>query len=206
MLDSRLIAIVRYREGGDVDGAVAALVRGGVEVVEVTLDTPGALGVVARCASHGVTVGVGTVVRAGQVAECAEAGARFVVSPGLVPEVVEEALRLGVEPVPGVFTPTEVLAATGAGARVLKVFPAATGGPTHLRALRGPFPDAAFVPTGGVGIDDVGSYLDAGAAAVGLGGELVGRAAPRTDADLESIVARATRAVAAATNETEGST
>jgi len=205
MLDSRLIGIVRFHDGGDVDGAVAALLRGGVEVVEVTLDTPGALGVVARCAADGVTIGVGTVARAEQVAECAETGARFVVTPGVVAEVVEEALRLGVEPVPGVLTPTEVLAATGAGARVLKLFPAATGGPAHLRALRGPFPDAAFVPTGGIGIDDVGAYLDAGAAAVGLGGELVGRTAPRTDADLESIVARAARAVAAATNKEEGS-
>ena len=205
MLESRLIAIVRFHDGGDVDGAVAALLRGGVKVVEVTLDTPGALGVVARCAADGVTIGVGTVVHAGQVAQCTEAGARFVVTPGLVPEVVEEARRLGVEPIPGVFTPTEVLAARVAGARSLKVFPATTGGPGHVRALRGPFPDTAFVPTGGIGIDDVGAYLDAGAAAVGLGSELVGRAAPRTDADLESIAARAARAVAAATNEQEGS-
>jgi 2-dehydro-3-deoxyphosphogluconate aldolase/(4S)-4-hydroxy-2-oxoglutarate aldolase len=201
MLDSRLIATVRFHEEGDVDGAVAALVRGGVEVVEVTLDTRRALGVVARCAADGMTIGAGTVVRAEQAAECAEAGARFVVSPGLVPAVVDEALRLGVEPVPGVFTPTEVLAATGLGACVLKVFPALTGGPAHLRALRRRFPDAAFVPTGGIAIDDVGAYLDAGAAAVGLGGELVGRTAPRTDADLEWIEARAARAVAAVRGE-----
>jgi 2-dehydro-3-deoxyphosphogluconate aldolase/(4S)-4-hydroxy-2-oxoglutarate aldolase len=76
----------------------------------------------------------------------------------------------------------------------VKLFPASTGGPARLRALRGPFPSTAFVPTGGVGIDDVVAYLDAGAAAVGLGGELVGRAAPSSDADLERVASLAARA------------
>src|SRR4051812_34387780 len=111
MFGARVIGIVRFHEGGDVTGAVEALVRGGVDVVEVTLDTPGALAAVAQSVADGTTVGVGTVVTARQVAECADAGARFVVSPGLVPEVVDAALRLGIEPVPGVFTATEVLAA-----------------------------------------------------------------------------------------------
>jgi 2-dehydro-3-deoxyphosphogluconate aldolase/(4S)-4-hydroxy-2-oxoglutarate aldolase len=195
---SPLLAIVRFHGGGDVSGAVDALVRGGIELVEVTADTPGAFAAVELAARDGRTIGVGTVVSAEQVRAAAEAGARFVVSPGLVTDVIDAAYALGVEPVPGVFTATELMSALTAGARVVKLFPASGGGPGYLRALRGPFPDAAIVPTGGVRIDEIAAYRDAGAAAVALGGELVGRTAPETDAELEGITARAARAVAAA--------
>jgi 2-dehydro-3-deoxyphosphogluconate aldolase/(4S)-4-hydroxy-2-oxoglutarate aldolase len=192
-----LIGIVRFHEGGDVAGTMAALVRGGIEQVEVTIDTPGALAAIADAAGEGRTVGVGTVVDSEQVRTAAAAGASFVVSPGLVPEVIETALTLGLEPVPGVFTATEILAATAAGARVMKLFPASCGGPSYLRALRGPFPTIAIIPTGGVRIDEVQAYLDAGATAIALGSELVGRVAPRSDTDLEWISAQAARATAA---------
>jgi 2-dehydro-3-deoxyphosphogluconate aldolase/(4S)-4-hydroxy-2-oxoglutarate aldolase len=195
---SPLIGIVRFREGGDVSGAVEAVVRGGVEVVEVTLDTPGALDAVERAAGNGTIVGAGTVLDEAQVHAAAAAGAQFVVSPGLIPEVIAAAQSAGIEPVPGVFTATEILAATAAGARVLKLFPASVGGPAQLRALGGPFPDTALIPTGGIRIEDVRAYLEAGAAAVALGSQLVGRAAPRSDADLEAIADRAARAVAEA--------
>jgi 2-dehydro-3-deoxyphosphogluconate aldolase / (4S)-4-hydroxy-2-oxoglutarate aldolase len=192
-----LLGIVRFHEGGDISGAMAALVRGGIELVEVTIDTPGALAAVATAAGEGRTVGVGTVVDSEQVRASAAAGARFVVSPGLVPEVIETALTLGLEPVPGVFTATEILAATAAGARVMKLFPASCGGPSYLRALRGPFPTIALIPTGGVRVDEIRAYIDAGATVIALGGELVGRAAPRTDTELEWIAAQAARATAA---------
>ena len=136
-----LLAIVRFPEGGDVVGAIEALVEGGVERLEVTADTPGGFAAVEHAASSGRTVGVGTVLSGDQVRAAAAAGARFVVSPGLVHEVIDTAWELGLEPVPGVFTATEILAATAAGARVLKLFPASCGGPSYLRALRGPFPD-----------------------------------------------------------------
>jgi len=193
-----LVGIVRFHEGGDVSGAMAALVRGGIEQVEVTIDTPGALAAVAAAAEEGRTVGVGTVVDSEQVRASAAAGARFVVSPGLVTEVIETALELGLEPVPGVFTATEILAATAAGARVMKLFPASCGGPSYLRALRGPFPTIPIIPTGGVRIEDVRAYLDAGATVIALGGELVGRTAPTSDSELEWITAQAARATAAA--------
>jgi 2-dehydro-3-deoxyphosphogluconate aldolase/(4S)-4-hydroxy-2-oxoglutarate aldolase len=192
-----LIGIVRFHEGGDVPGAMAALVRGGIEQVEVTIDTPGALEAVAVAAGEGRTVGVGTIVDSEQVRAAAAAGAQFVVSPGLVPEVIETALELGLEPMPGVFTATEILTATAAGARVMKLFPASCGGPSYLRALRGPFPTIAIIPTGGVRIDEVQDYLRAGATAIALGSELVGRVAPQSDADLEWIAAQAARAAAA---------
>jgi 2-dehydro-3-deoxyphosphogluconate aldolase / (4S)-4-hydroxy-2-oxoglutarate aldolase len=192
-----LIGIVRFHEGGDVPGAMAALVRGGIEQVEVTIDTPGALEAVAVAAGEGRTVGVGTIVDSEQVRAAAAAGARFVVSPGLVPEVIETAFTLGLEPMPGVFTATEILTASAAGARVMKLFPASAGGPSYLRALRGPFPTIAIIPTGGVRIEEVQAYLEAGATAIALGSDLVGRVAPRSDADLEWIAAQAARAVAA---------
>jgi 2-dehydro-3-deoxyphosphogluconate aldolase / (4S)-4-hydroxy-2-oxoglutarate aldolase len=195
---SPLLGIVRFHEGGDVPGAVDALVRGGIELVEVTMDTPGALDALEGAADRGLTVGAGTVVSAAQVRDAAAAGARFVVSPGLLPEVIEAARELGVEPVPGVFTATEILAATAAGARVMKLFPASCGGPAYLRALRAPFPEVQLVPTGGVRIDEIPAYLEAGASAVALGGELVGRSAPRSDADLDRIAVQAARATAAA--------
>lgn len=184
-----LLGIVRFREGGDVSGTVEALLQGGIEHVEVTLDTPGALEAIERAAAG--TIGAGTVVSAEQVRAAAAAGARFVVSPGFVPDVVATALDLGVEPVPGVYTPTEILAATAAGARVLKLFPVSAGGPAYVRALRGPFPELPFVVTGGVAPADVDLYFDAGATVVALGSELVGRSAPASDAELERIAARA---------------
>jgi 2-dehydro-3-deoxyphosphogluconate aldolase/(4S)-4-hydroxy-2-oxoglutarate aldolase len=193
-----LLGIVRFHEGGDVAGAMAALSRGGIELLEVTIDTPGALAAVGRAVDDGGTVGVGTVVDAEQVRACAAVGARFVVSPGLVPEVIETAQALGLEAMPGVFTATEILAATAAGARIVKLFPASCGGPSYLRALRGPFPEVAIIPTGGVRVDEIQAYLEAGATAVALGSELVGRAAPRSDAELEWITAQAARATAAA--------
>ena len=195
---SQLIGIVRFHDGGDVSGAVDALARGGIQLLEITIDTPGALAAVQLAAGSGRTVGVGTIVSGAQVDECAAAGARFVVSPGLSVEVIERAHELGLEPIPGIFTATELLAARAAGARIMKLFPASCGGPGYLRALRGPFPTAALVPTGGVRIDEIRAYLDAGATVVALGGELVGRAAPRTDSDLEWIASQAARATSAA--------
>jgi 2-dehydro-3-deoxyphosphogluconate aldolase/(4S)-4-hydroxy-2-oxoglutarate aldolase len=193
-----LIAIVRFREGGGVLDAIDALHRGGVDLVEITIDTPGALGAVEHVSSTGKKVGVGTVVSAEQVRKAAAGGASFVVSPGLVPEVIEAAHDLGLEAMPGVFTATEILAAARAGAHVMKLFPASAGGPAYFRNLRGPFPDTPLVATGGVEPDEIQTYLEAGATAVALGSQLVGRSAPRSDAELESIAVRARRAVAAA--------
>jgi 2-dehydro-3-deoxyphosphogluconate aldolase/(4S)-4-hydroxy-2-oxoglutarate aldolase len=201
---TRLFAIVRFHAGGDLRGTLAALAAGGIEAVEVTMDTPGALAAVAEAAGEGRRVGVGTVVTAEQVRAAADAGAGFVVSPGLVPDVVATALELGLEPVPGTYTPTEVLQATAAGARVVKLFPASTGGPAYLRALRGPFPDVPFVPTGGIRVEEIRAYLEVGAHAVALGSELVGRSAPCSDADLARIEAQVVRAVAAATGDVSG--
>ena len=202
---SKLLGIVRFRESGDVDGVLAALADGGIDLLEVTIDTPGALEAVSVTARFGRTVGVGTVRTSEQVKRCADAGARFVVSPGFDPEVLGEGHALGLEVIIGFLTPTELMTAERAGSDALKLFPASLGGPAYLRALRGPFPDAAIVPTGGLGPDDVLPYLEAGATCVGLGGTLTGETPPTSDRDLEAISDAARRASGAAATWLAGS-
>lgn len=197
-----LLGIVRFRHPGDLDGALGALVRGGIELVEVTLDTPGALDAVERGRRAGWSIGVGTVLEPGQVDLAVDAGAAFVVSPGIVPEVVARALGAGVDVVPGAFTPTEIIRAHAMGAAAVKVFPASVGGPGYLHALRGPLAHVPLVPTGGIAIEEIGAYLAAGAVCVGLGSALVGEEPPRDDAEVDAIAGRAAGAVAAAVGRT----
>jgi 2-dehydro-3-deoxyphosphogluconate aldolase/(4S)-4-hydroxy-2-oxoglutarate aldolase len=194
---ARLLGIVRYRDAGDVEGALGALVRGGIDLVEVTLDTPGALDAVERGRRAGWSIGVGTVLEPDHVNRSVDAGAAFVVSPGVVPGVVERALELGVDVVPGAFTPTEISRAQTMGGSAVKLFPASLGGPSYLRVLLGPFADVPLVPTGGIAIQEVNAYLDAGAACVGLGGALAGERPPANDTELGGITERASAAVAA---------
>jgi 2-dehydro-3-deoxyphosphogluconate aldolase / (4S)-4-hydroxy-2-oxoglutarate aldolase len=193
----RLVAIVRYRDGGDVDGALAALAAGGVRLAEVTIDTPGALEAVEEARRQGRPVGVGTVTTVAQVSAAAEAGARFVVSPGIVPDVVQAALALGLEPLPGALTPTEIMTARALGATLVKLFPAGTFGPDYVRAVRAPLADVDLVPTGGLRIADVGAYLGAGATAVALGSDLAGRRPPTTAGEREGVAEQAAAAMAA---------
>jgi 2-dehydro-3-deoxyphosphogluconate aldolase/(4S)-4-hydroxy-2-oxoglutarate aldolase len=193
--DDRVLAILRYREPCDLGAVVGALRAGGIGSIEVTVDTPGALDEIARARREGAPIGAGTIRSVEEARAFAEAGARFLVSPGLLPQLVREGLERGMPTIPGVLSPTEILAAVAAGANVVKLFPASLGGPGYLASLRGPFPDVGFVPTGGIAIADLPTWLEAGAVCVGLGSSLVGGAAPRTRADLDRIAADARRAV-----------
>jgi 2-dehydro-3-deoxyphosphogluconate aldolase / (4S)-4-hydroxy-2-oxoglutarate aldolase len=195
---ARLLAIVRFRTPCDLDAVFAAVREGGIEQVEVTIDTPGALDAVARARDAGSAIGGGTVTSAGAVRSAVDAGAAFVVSPAVVPEMLSAAAELGIDAIPGAFTPTEILGARDAGAAAVKLFPAPVGGPDYVRALHGPMPDIPFVPTGGIGVEDARAYLDAGASCVGLGADLVGRTPPEGRRDLDRIVERAAKAVASA--------
>jgi 2-dehydro-3-deoxyphosphogluconate aldolase/(4S)-4-hydroxy-2-oxoglutarate aldolase len=167
------IAVLRC---ADAEAAVAmaeGLVAGSLTTLEVTLTTPGALTAIRELARlPGVTVGVGTVTDGRQVSAAVDAGARFVVSPGLAPDIIDAATACGVPAVPGVLTPTEAMAARVAGAAAVKLFPAGTAGVRYLRALREVFPDLDFVPTGGIAVAEVEEWFAAGAYAVGVGGEL----------------------------------
>ncbi|MFE6618038.1 bifunctional 4-hydroxy-2-oxoglutarate aldolase/2-dehydro-3-deoxy-phosphogluconate aldolase [Streptomyces sp. NPDC008086] len=176
----RLIAIVR---GDDPDAAlstVLALAEEGVELIEVSLAAPEALSVIER-ARHALgpdrPLGAGTVLTADDARAAHRAGADFAVTPGLG-DGVTTAQELGMPVLAGVLTPTEIIAARALGVAALKVFPIAqAGGADYLRALRGPFPDAPFVPVGGIDADAARACLTAGALAVGVGSPLVGDAA-----------------------------
>ena len=197
LLESRVVAILRLRDHGLAVEVAEALARGGVRVLELTQDDPGALDALrAVAALPDVVVGAGTVLDPATVPVLAEAGARFIVSPNTDPSVIGAALDAGLDPIPGALTATEVASAIAAGATLVKLFPAGPLGTAYLRALRGPFGDVDFVPTGGIAHDAVAEWLEAGAAAVGLGSDLV--PARPTDADLAGIEARARVAVEAA--------
>lgn len=193
----RLLAILRYPDGGDIAGALRSLQQGGVAVAEVTVTSPGWAAAVEEAAASGMCVGAGTVLTAEDVAGAAAAGARFVVTPGFDPDIVRHCLGRGLVPVPGVLTPSEVMQAQQAGAEIFKLFPAGPMGTAYLAALRGPFPALSFVPTGGIALGDVGDWLGAGARAVALGSDLAGRSAPASDDECAALVSRARRAVAA---------
>lgn len=172
---------------------VAALRQGGFRVFEVTMSVPEALALVETLASDAdLTVGIGTVLRAEDAEAAVGAGARFVVSPAVLPDVAEAARSGGAAAILGALTPSEVLAARAAGAHAVKVFPAeSVGGPAHVKALRSVFPDVPLIPTGGVGLDELRAYVEAGVHSVGVGGAL----AP---ADVRSIPALARRYLAEA--------
>lgn len=170
-----LLAVLRAPDPDGARRAVDALIEVGVNGIEVTYSTPGAAGVISSLReTYGddALVGAGTVTTAGQATEAAEAGAEFLVSPGLDDGVVYAMLETGLTTMAGALTPTEVMRATRLGVDVVKVFPGSLVGPSYLRSLRGPFPEVPFMPTGGVSTANVADWLAAGAMAVGAGGEL----------------------------------
>jgi 2-dehydro-3-deoxyphosphogluconate aldolase/(4S)-4-hydroxy-2-oxoglutarate aldolase len=202
LASDRVMAILRYRSGGDVRAAVEGLASGGVHVVEVTTDTPGAWDADLRV-PDGVLLGAGTVTSVDQVRRVAHRGARFVVSPGFDADVVAAAHDRGMAVLPGVATGTEVLAARRAGVEFFKLFPAGALGIDYLAQLRGPFGALDFVPTGGIAVEEVGAWLRAGAFAVALGSSLAGRCAPDGPADVAALTARASKALRGAYEETD---
>ncbi|WP_437550391.1 bifunctional 4-hydroxy-2-oxoglutarate aldolase/2-dehydro-3-deoxy-phosphogluconate aldolase [Sorangium sp. So ce367] len=179
--DIGIVPVVRAPSGELAVRAARALCAGGIEVVEITMTVPGALSVMREIASRmgdHVLVGAGTVLTADAARACIEAGAEFIVSPGLDLEVIRAAHDLGRAVFPGALTPTEVITAWNAGADTVKVFPcSAMGGAKYLRALRAPLPEVKMMPTGGVNLTTARDFIEAGAVALGVGGELVDAAA-----------------------------
>jgi 2-dehydro-3-deoxyphosphogluconate aldolase/(4S)-4-hydroxy-2-oxoglutarate aldolase len=190
---ARVVAVVRAASASDAVEVAAALAEGGIEAVELTYSTPElprALRETRARLGSDVLLGAGTLTEPHHAREAADAGAAFVVSPHLDPRLLEAMLETGLPALPGVLTPSEAAAATAQGAPAVKLFPAATVGPQHLRALHAPFPSLKVVPTGGIGAANAAAWLAAGAWAVGVGGELapssVGDEAARS-----ALVARA---------------
>jgi 2-dehydro-3-deoxyphosphogluconate aldolase/(4S)-4-hydroxy-2-oxoglutarate aldolase len=184
-----VIAIVRLDHETALNRVVDALVSGGVDVIEVTMTTPGALEQLSSLSSSygdSVLLGAGTVLDAASARAAILAGARFIVAPTLSREVIETCSRCGIASLPGAFTPTEILKATEMGADFVKVFPSSVLGPGYFKDVLAPLPDLALVPTGGVSASNARAYLEAGAAAIGVGSSLVSRSAV-AKGDFDSI-------------------
>jgi 2-dehydro-3-deoxyphosphogluconate aldolase/(4S)-4-hydroxy-2-oxoglutarate aldolase len=189
-----IVPVVRASSVEEAHRAVEAIHMGGIPVVEITMTVPNATRIIEELAKHSakhVLIGAGTVTNQREAENCIDAGAEFLVSPGLSVAVLEAAAKRGVLAIPGALTPTEVMAAREAGAEVIKIFPCSSvGGPKHIRSLKAPFPDAKFIPTGGVNLSNASEYFAAGSFALGVGADLVDLAALREN-NPEKIIAGA---------------
>lgn len=176
LTNARVLAVVRAPSAESALLAADALIAGGIFGLEITYSTPDAPAVIRELdARYGerIYLGAGTVTTAEEAAKAADAGARFLVSPGTRRELTAAMKATGLLVLTGALTPSEVMAAIEYGADVVKIFPASLGGPAFLKSLRGPFPDVALMPTGGVTPDNLDAWFAAGAVAVGAGGDLV---------------------------------
>jgi 2-dehydro-3-deoxyphosphogluconate aldolase/(4S)-4-hydroxy-2-oxoglutarate aldolase len=174
--ETGVIAIMRAQSSDQLIAAADAIRAGGVRVIEVTMTTPGALGVIEQAAKrHGdqVLFGAGTVLDTETARAAILAGAGFVVAPTLSLPVVALCLRYGIPVIPGCFTPTEMVTAWEAGADMIKLFPAEVGGPDLVKAILAPLPQLQIVPVGGVDLSTAAEFIRKGAAALGVGGALV---------------------------------
>jgi 2-dehydro-3-deoxyphosphogluconate aldolase / (4S)-4-hydroxy-2-oxoglutarate aldolase len=170
-----IIAVLRAPSPQAALNTVDALVVGGITGIEVTYSTPDAPIVIAECARRygsDILLGAGTVTTPTQAQEAVDAGATFLVSPGTIRPLAEAMRATGAPIMLGALTPTELMHAVEYGASVVKIFPASLGGPHFLKSLRGPFPDVALMPTGGVTAANLATWLSAGALAVGAGSDL----------------------------------
>jgi 2-dehydro-3-deoxyphosphogluconate aldolase / (4S)-4-hydroxy-2-oxoglutarate aldolase len=203
----RLVPVLVIEQPTMAEPLAASLLAGGLPIAEVTLRTPAALKVIERMADEpSLLVGAGTVLNTDQVERAAGAGARFIVSPGFDLEVVQRCQELDLLPIPGIATATELQAALRAGVQVVKFFPAgALGGVASLRALAAPFAHVRFVPTGGIGPDDVASYLEI-PAVLAVGGSFVVPARLVNEGDWDAVTRAVHQAVALVTGEMEAGT
>lgn len=175
ILDNKIIAIIRGANPDDVLKIAQALHEGGVNTLEITMNSPRALSVleeVSRQMEDNVQVGAGTVLDAETARTAILAGAKFIISPTVNPETIRMTKRYGAVSIPGAFTPTEILSAYELGGDIIKVFPARLG-PGYIKDLRGPLPHIPLLPTGGVTLGNIREFIEAGAVGCGIGSALV---------------------------------
>jgi 2-dehydro-3-deoxyphosphogluconate aldolase / (4S)-4-hydroxy-2-oxoglutarate aldolase len=203
-----VVPVVRAASAAEARLAAQAVCEGGIPIVEITMTVPGAIDVIRELresAPASVLIGAGTVLDAETARRCLDAGAQFLVSPGLNVPTVEFAARSGILMLAGALTPTEVITAWNAGSDFVKVFPCGqVGGAKYIKALKGPLPQIPLVPTGGVNLNTAAEFIEAGAAALGIGGELV-QADALKSGKAEVIVENARKFVAIVKQAREGS-
>ncbi len=192
LASSPFLGILRGIREQAIEPLVEAVVPTGLRALEITMNTKGAPGLIRRLirASGGrLSVGAGTVLSLAELGAALDAGAQFIVSPTLIPEVVQYCVANGIPVFPGALTPQEILAAHRAGATMVKLFPASAFGPGYLREIKGPFRDIRLLACGGVNPENVQSYFDHGASAVAVGGSVF-RPAMLEPGDFEEIARR----------------
>jgi 2-dehydro-3-deoxyphosphogluconate aldolase/(4S)-4-hydroxy-2-oxoglutarate aldolase len=192
--DHKIIAIIRGARPEEILRIVDALYQGGVRTLEVTLNSPKALQVIEKVTDEvgdKLLVGAGTVLDPETARNALLAGAQFIVSPTFDPRTIEMTKKYGALSVPGAMTPTEILAAYTCGGDVIKVFPASTATPAFFREMAGPLPHIPLMPTGGVSMDNIVTYAQAGAKAFGLGSSLTDTKNAATDESLQALTQRA---------------
>jgi 2-dehydro-3-deoxyphosphogluconate aldolase / (4S)-4-hydroxy-2-oxoglutarate aldolase len=179
--DGGIVPVIRADSADTALRIVDALVAGGIRTLEITMTVPDAIGAIKAVADRfgsSVLLGAGTVTSRALAEGSLDAGAEFLVTPCVVPDVIAVAKERDVPVLPGAMTPTEVFTAWSSGGDIIKIFPASNvGGASYLKALKGPFPQIPLCPTGGVTLQTIGEFVKAGASAVGVGGELVSKAA-----------------------------
>lgn len=199
-----VIPVVRTSSPQIACTAAGAVAASGIPIVEITMTVPGAIEVIRDLSANprdDLLVGAGTVLDVETAERCVEAGARFLVTPGLDLKTVEFAARREIVMIAGALTPTEILTAWRAGSDFVKVFPCGpVGGPNYLRALRGPLPQVPLVPTGGVTIENAADFIRAGAAVLGVGSELLQPEAPASE--MSAAIRRTAARFAAIVRET----
>lgn len=172
-----LVPVVRASSADEAMQVIEAIRAGGVNVLEITMTVPGAVRVIEKVADKygsDVLVGAGTVLDPETARACILAGAQFIVSPALNLDTIAMCHRYSAPIMPGVLTPTEVITAWSAGADIVKVFPCGSvGGASYIKNLKGPFPQVKMIPTGGVSLATAADFIKAGAAALGVGTDLV---------------------------------
>jgi len=193
-----IVAVIRMRDAAKLRHVIDALAEGGVRAIEVTMTVPNAVALIEQLAPalpSTILLGAGTVTDGDTARAVIDAGARFVVGPVFVREVMDACRERGVAVAPGCFSPTEIFEAHRLGADIVKVFPATSLGPQYLKDLRAPMPQLKLMPTGGVTLDNAGDWIRAGAVAVGAGSALLDSAAIESNR-LDLITANARRIVA----------
>lgn len=184
LTEHRLVAIIRLDDLSQAVELSRALLRGGIVIQEFTLTNPHALTAIesvrnelAEFNSGSASIGIGSVRSVDQVIAAHRSGSDFIVSPNTDPEVIAASIRCGLPCMPGAMTPTEIVNAWKLGASAVKVFPARALGPTYISDVLAPLPDIKLMPTGGVDLKNMSEYLAAGATAVGIGVNALGKAA-----------------------------
>ena len=176
--NSGIVAIIRNDTNHDLIQVVDAIHSGGIDVVEITMTTPGALdtvdSVTKRYGSN-LLIGVGSVLDTETARMAILSGAEFIVSPITKPDVIELCNRYGKVVMPGAFTPTEILRAWELGADYVKVFPADIAGAPYIKAVKAPLPQISIIPTGGIGLNNAAEFVASGSAALGVGSTLVNK-------------------------------